>query len=72
MKGKWESMETAPRDGRPVWCRSRAEIRVVGNIDYTGDDDCRWMYHGGRGFIESSGSDTCYYPSEWFNPEVAP
>lgn len=68
MKGRWESMETAPRDGRPVWCRGEpnpAGQRFVYRSFWASSDSPRdpWV-DAGTGI----GAD----PDEWFNPEAAP
>ena len=64
MKGKWESMETAPRDGRPVWCAGFVDARDnrVGPF---------WGF-----FAEGDWYNANTYkvagPRTWFNPEAAP
>lgn len=68
MKGKWENMETAPRDGRPVWCRGQPNTGAP-EWDYrsfwSSCDSPRdpWLDAATGGVSE---------PDEWFNPEAAP
>lgn len=66
MKGKWESMETAPRDGRPVWCRGEPNPsgqRFVYLSFWAYCERDEWLV-AGTGWVSD--------PSEWLNPEAAP
>lgn len=65
MKGKWESMETAPRDGRPVWCK----FKVYPN--FCAVPTSGWAVYRGPAWVKA-GTDTAIDPTEWFNPEAAP
>ena len=61
---RWEPIETAPRDGRPVW--------VEGHN--WGDPDCgihrNWAWWDGSGWREAGGEGMVHlkYLTRWFNP----
>lgn len=67
MKGKWESIQTAPRDGRPVWCKRRVSSddswAWPSWMFYDSDFDAGWRH--AQGYAPGS-------PTQWFNPEAAP
>ena len=63
MKGRWESMETAPRDGRPVW------VNTFTTINYCETCVAAWASYKGAGWV-LAGTRTATSPHEWFNPEA--
>lgn len=62
MKGKWESMDTAPRDGRPVWCRDEYNFESP-YWAYRFPETWNWTDAVTRGEVD---------PYQWFNPEASP
>ena len=64
MKGKWESIKTAPRDGRPVWCNGLVDDTYLVEGPFWGYyADVRW---------HNANTYKVAVPLEWFNPEAAP
>ena len=64
MKGKWERIETSPRDGRPVWC--------IGFVDDTYNvEGPFWGYYAEDDW-HNAGTYEIAIPLGWFNPEAAP
>jgi len=62
MKGKWESIQTAPRDGRPVWCREEYDV---------GNPYWAYRFPEAKAWRESTRGERVA-PYQWFNPEAAP